>query len=152
MKKASYLLSVLFLMTLVVFTSCKDDKVEPTPLEEKTSLLTAGPFEVETVALAPEVDYSFTGPATITFSENGTYTLSGGDALPMVMSTGTSIPATGQWEFTDTTNLNKIALTSGSEEVILTVTSLTENGIVFSYPGAEPKPSDAVEVTVTANR
>ena len=151
MKRASHLLSVLFLMTLVVFTSCKDD-TEVDPLEEKTSLLTASPFTVSTVTLEPDVDYNFTGPATLTFTENGTYTLTGGDALPMVLSTGAAVPETGQWSFTDTENFNEITLTNGSESVVLTVTSLTENEIVFSYPGAEPKPTNEVEVTVTATR
>ncbi|WP_152425111.1 hypothetical protein [Nafulsella turpanensis] len=152
MKKASHLLSVLFLMALVIFTSCKDDTVEETPLEENTRILTAGPFEVSTVALDPAVDYNFTGTSTLTFSENGTYTITGGDALPMVLSTGASIPASGEWSFTDTENFNEITLVNGSESVELTVTSLTDNEIVFSYAGAEPKPTDEVEVTVTATR
>lgn len=154
MKKASHLLSILLLMTLVVFTSCKDDTDEVDPLEENTTLLTAEPFNVSTVTLEPDVDYNFTGPATLTFEETGTYTLSGGEYLPEVLNIAAPIPTNGTWSFTDTENFDEITLTSGSESVVLTLTSLTEDGLVFSYTGGEPKPieDNKVEVTVTATR
>ncbi len=154
MKKLSYLLSTLFLLTLVIFTSCKDDSSEPeeTLEEEQTRLLTSGAFTVDAVSLAGDTEFSFTGPTTITFSENNTFNITGFEALPSVFNAPEGNFASGTWEWKDATNFDEVTLTSGSDMVDLTITSLDDNNLVFNYPGAEPKPADEVEVTVTATR
>lgn len=152
MKRLSYLLSTLLLMTLVVFSSCKDDTVEETLEEQKNRQLTAGAFNVQTVTLDPSTDFSFTGPTTITFSANNTFTMAGYDALPSVAGAPEGNFSSGTWAWTDAQNFDEIRLTSGTDVVDLTITSLDDNNLVFTYLGAEPKPDDEVTVTVTATR
>lgn len=149
MKKASHLLSVLFLMILVVFTSCKDDAPKETLEQKNTRLLTEEAFTVNEVSLTGDVDYSYTGGTTITFSENNTFNVSGGEALPG-LGINVPFPASGDWSFTDKTNFDEITLTSGGEEVVLTLTTIDENNLVFSYDGVEVK--EDVNVTVNASR
>ena len=149
MKRLSYLLSTLLLMTLVVFTSCKDDTPEETLEQQKTRLLTAGAFNVDAVTLNPNTDFSFTGPTTITFSENNTFTIAGFESLPTVLAAPEGNFASGTWAWADTENFDEITLTSGSDAVDLTITSLDDNNLVFTYQGAEPKPTPENEVTVT---
>lgn len=152
MKRLSYLLSTLLLITLVVFTSCKDEAPEETLEQKQIRLLTAGAFNVQTVTLNPNTDYSFTGPTTITFSENNTFTIAGSESLPTPSSAPEGNFASGTWEWKDTTNFDEVTLTSGTDVVDFTITSLDDNNMVFTYQGAEPKPTDEVEVTVTATR
>lgn len=152
MKRTSYLLSILFILVLTVFASCKDDEVTETEEEAKTRLLTSGAFTVDEVSLGSG-DYTFQGPATINFEDNNTFTITGNEALPNPVSTPTdALPASGEWSFTDTQNFNAIALTSGGTTVDLTISTLSESDLVFRYQGAEPKPTDEVAVTVSASR
>lgn len=153
MKRLSYLLSTFLLMTLVVFSSCKDDTPEETLEQKQTRLLTAGAFNVQTVTLNPDTDYSFTGPTTITFSEsNNTFTIAGFESLPKPANAPEGNFASGTWEWKDATNFDEVTLTSGTDKLDIVITSLDENSMVFTYTGAEPKPGDEVAVTVTATR
>lgn len=153
MKRTSYLLSILFVLVLTVFASCKDDEVAETEAERKTRFLTSGgAFTVDEVTLGTG-EYTFEGPTAINFQANNTFTISGNDALPNPASDpNNALPASGTWAFTDMQNYNTIALTAGTTTVNLSITTLTESELVFRYTGAEPKPTDEVQVTVSASR
>lgn len=152
MKRTSYLLSILFLLVLTVFTSCKDDDEPETELDRKTRQLTSGAFTINEVTLGTG-DYAYDGSATINFQTNNTFTITGNDALPNPASDpNNSLPASGTWAFTDMQNYNAIALTSGNTTVNLSITTLSDSELVFRYTGAEPKPTDEVQVTVSASR
>lgn len=155
MKRFSYLLSTLLLLTLVVFSSCKDDTPDETLEEQKIRQLTAGAFTVDEVTLNPSTEFAYTAGSTIiTFSDNNTFTMAGYDALPTFLSAPEGNFSSGTWSWTDTQNYDEVRLTSGDDVVDLTITSLDDNNLVFTYQGAEPKPiaEDEVTVTVTATR
>lgn len=152
MKRLSYFLSILLLMTLVVFSACKDDEVAETLEQKQTRLLTSGPFTVSTVSLNPNTDWSFDGPTTLTFNaENKTFSVSGNTSLPMIAEPDVAFPASGSWAWKDTENFDEITLTSDSGSVDLTITNLGDNSLVFSYAGF-PVKGTAAEVTVVASR
>lgn len=152
MKRLSYFLSVLLLMTLVVFSACKDDEVAETLEEKQTRLLTSGAFTVNTVTLSPTTDWSFEGPTALTFNaENKTFSVSGNASLPMIAEPDVSFPASGTWVWKDTQNFDEITLTADGESVDLTITTLDDNSLVFSYPGFPSKGEPAV-VTVDASK
>lgn len=154
MKRTSYLLSILFLLVLTVFTSCKDDEQPESEQDRKTRQLTAGAFTVDEVSLAGSEEYTLDGTVTISFQTNNTFTITGNAALPNPTATPTDpMPASGTWEFTDTQNFNTIALTSDDGDTInLSITTLDDNNLDFRYSAAEPKPTDDVQVTVNASR
>lgn len=154
MKRTSYLLSILFLLVLTVFTSsCKDDGDPETEEDRKRRQLTTAPFTVNTVTIGSEEDETFEGPTTITFLNNNTFSISGNEALPNPASAPTNpLPASGEWAFTDTQNFNAIRLSSGNTTVNLSITTLSDTELVFRYTAAEPKPTDEVQVTVSASR
>lgn len=140
MKRISYLVTLVFLMGLTMF-SCKDDTQAETEEQKNTRILTAGPYTVNTVdgeALA--------GTVTITFnSANKTFSVSGGE-LPA------PFPASGSWAFSGT-DFKNITLTSGATTLALSVNTLTDNALIFTYPGSGVKPTDpTVTVTVSAKR
>lgn len=154
MKRTSYLLSILFLAVLTIFTACKDDGVPtPEPGEEETQHLTGGAWTVNSITLAPDnAAHSFEGPVTISFQENKTFTITGATELPNPTAAPTdNMPASGSWEWTND-NFNAISLTSGGTTVPLTITTLSESALTFTYAGAIPKPEDNVTVTVSATR
>ena len=150
MKRISYLLSLLLLMSLTLFTACKDDEGgdgTETPEQIKTRQLTDGPFTVSTVTKGGEA-VTLDGPVTITFNSNGTYAING--VLPSPH--GTTMPATGTWSFKDTQNFG-IVLNGGSDTVELTSVNIADNSLSFTYQGAGLKASDpAVPVVVNATR
>lgn len=152
MKRLSYFLSILLLVTLVVFSACKDDEVSETLEEKQTRLLTSGPFTVSAVTLNPDTQWSYDGPTSLTFNaENKTFSVSGNTALPMIAEPDINFPASGNWVWKDTQNFNEITLTAGSESVDLTITNLDDNNLVFTYAGFPAKNEPAV-VTVAASK
>lgn len=155
MKKVSYFLSLIFVMALAIFTSCKDDDnggpPDPTQEEIKTEQLTSSPFTVNVVEVNGE-DALDGQNITLTFREDGTYSISGGD-LPDPAPFGTDMPTSGNWSFTDTDNFNRITLTSGGTSVELNVTVLNDDEFVFQYTGAGVKEdSPNTTVVVEASR
>lgn len=152
MKRLSYLLSLLFLMNLTLFTACKDDdQPGPDPKtdeEVKTEQLTSGAFTVQEVTKGGENVTPATKP-TITFNSNGTYQITGELPTPQ----GATLGSSGEWKFTDTTNWGITLIPTGSEAVQLTSVTLTDSNLNFTYQGAGLKPSDpAVPVVVKATR
>lgn len=140
MKRISYLVTLVFLMGLTMF-SCKDDTQDETPEQKSTKILTAGPYTVATVdgeALA--------GTVTINFkSDNKAFSVSGGE-LPA------PFPSSGSWAFSGT-DFKNITLTSGGTTLPLTVNTLSDNALIFTYPGSGVKATDpTVTVTVSAKR
>jgi hypothetical protein len=153
MKSISYALSLLLLIGLSVFSSCKDDTTEETEEQRVTRQLTSGIFTVTEVSLAPDTEYNFEGPATINFSDNNTFVIEGAESLPNPGSTAdTALPEAGTWSFTDTQNHNQLRLSSSGSSVDITIISLDDTELVFEYLGAEPKPEDEVRVKVRASR
>lgn len=152
MKRTSYLLSILFLLVLTLFTSCKDDDAPETEEDRKRRQLTSAPFTVNTVTIDSEEDTSFEGPTTITFQNSNTFSISGNTALPDARSTSEPLPSSGEWAFTDQQNFNTIALTADGATVDLTIITLSDSELVFSYTGAGTKAEDEVQVTVSASR
>lgn len=153
MKRTSYLLSILFLLVLTVFTSCKDDEQPETEADKKTRQLTSGAYTVDEVTLAGSEEYTLDGTVTISFQTNNTFTITGNAALPNPTATPTEpMPASGEWAFTDTQNFNSIALTSDGNTINLSVITLDDNNFDFRYDAAEPKPTDNVQVTVRSSR
>lgn len=147
MKRLSYLVTLVFLMGLTLF-SCKDDEAPETTEQKNTRLLTSGPFTVATVDRG-EGPVAPTGTVTISFNEtNKTYSVTGADNLPA------PFPASGSWVFTDQTNFNRITLTGGDNQTqALTITELTENALTFTYQASGVKPTDpTIPVTVKATR
>ena len=153
MKRVTYLLSLILLMSFAVLTSCKDDEATPPPEETeeeiKTGQLTAGDFDVTSVEVGGEV-VEEDSPVTLTFAEGGAYTIAGGN-LPEPY--GTDLPASGTWAFTDETNFDEITLSSGDAEVVLDIIELDDDSLIFQYDGAGVKDTDpATTVEVTAIR
>lgn len=153
MKSISYALSLLLLIGLSVFTSCKDDTTEETEEQRVIRQLTSGAFTVTEVSLIPDTEFNFEGPATINFSDNKTFVIEGAESLPNPSSTaGTALPGAGTWSFTDTQNYNQLSLSASGSTVDITIISLDDHELVFEYLGAEPKPEDEVTVRVRASR
>lgn len=155
MKKASYYLSLIFVMTLAIFTSCKDDDnggtTDPTQEEIKTEQLTSSPFTVDVLEMDGE-DALDGQNITLDFQESGSYSITGG-TLPDPAPFGTTMPASGTWAFSDTDNFNRITLTSGGTSVELNVTVLNDDELVFQYAGAGVKEdSPNTTVVVEASR
>lgn len=151
MKRISYLLSILFLLVLTVFTSCKDDEQSESEADRKTRQLTSGAFTVDEVTLADNEEYTVDGTVSIRFNSNTEFTVSGNAALP-TPSGADAFPASGNWAFTDTQNFNTIALTSGGNTINLSIVTLDDNNFDFRYAAAEPKPTDNVQATVRSSR
>lgn len=151
MKRTSYLLSILFLLVLTVFTSCKDDEQPESEQDRKTRQLTTEAFTVTEVTLAGSEEYTVDGTVTIRFNTNTNFTVTGNAALP-TPTEADAFPASGTWAFSDTQNFNTIVLTSGSNTINLTVVTLDDNNFDFRYDAAEPKPTDNVQATVRSSR
>ena len=154
MKRISYLLSLMLLMGLTLFTACGKDAPKPnekTPEELKTEQLTSAAFTISSVKKGEET-VTIDPAAVITFKSDGTYSLTNGSNLPTPV--GSTMAATGTWVFKDKDNFDEITLTpTGSAAIELTTVSLTDNSLTFSYPGVGVKAeSEPVTVAVTATR
>lgn len=154
MKKTSYLLSMLFLVVLTIFSACKPDGPDPeeeTAEEKATRQLTESAFNVNTVTLSPDADYSFEGPVAINFQENNTFTISNSAELPNPAITPTNpLPASGTWAFSGG-GFSAITLSADGTDIALSITTLDDTNLNFQYAGVEPKDNE-VTVTVNASR
>lgn len=154
MKRVTYFFSLILLVSLTtVFTSCSDDSGGGTETTEqiRTKQLTSGDYTVVSVERdGSAVDLE--SPVILSFNDNGTYSITGGD-LP-APDGATAMPASGNWSFTDQTNFDDITLTSeSSPNVVLTISILEDDELVFQYEGAGLKAGDpAATIEVTASR
>ncbi|EMR00806.1 hypothetical protein [Cesiribacter andamanensis] len=138
---------ITLVMVLAVFTACK--KEDPETDQQRNTRLISKTWRVNTVTLDPQEDYSLSGETvTVTFNSNGSYTINTPAALPKMRTPNEAIPASGSWQFVGSA-YDRVRLTSGSTTLELAITSLTDNALTVTYPGAEPKATD--EVTVTVN-
>ncbi len=153
MKKLSYLLSLLFLMTLTVFTSCKDDEGDnppaPTAQETKAKQL-AGTWTVTNVT-RPGVTGNVIEDGqtvTLTFTEDGTYSATNTDVMP---GETPAFPSGTTWAWPNTTSTNSIVITPGN--VNFNALNVTDNSLTFTYTTQDAKSQGAdVNVTVTATK
>ena len=141
---------VLMLALFCVMASC--DKEEPlTEQQKKTNMLTSKPWNITNVAVTGTNTYSYTsGASTIKFNQDGTYAVTGAASLPENRNPYGAFPAAGNWAFASPTNFNTIVLTAGANTTNLTVTTLSDNSLIFSYDAALGKAANEVSATVTA--
>lgn len=152
MTKIKNLLVLMLLLVLGALSACGDD--DETEQQIKTRQLSNDdkPWNITAVDVVGTGDYDYiSGTSTITFKSGGSYTLTNPVNLPEIRDPFGNFPATGTWAFASPTNLNSLVLTptSGSP-ITLTITSLTDNALVFEYPGALGKAENQVSVKVTA--
>ena len=151
----SKLTNMLVLMLALFFVMASCDKEEPlTEQQKKTNMLTSKPWNITNVAVTGTNTYSYTsGASTIKFNQDGTYAVTGAGSLPENRNPYGAFPAGGNWAFASATNFNTIVLTptgAGANTINLTVTTLSDNSLVFSYDAALGKAANEVSATVTA--
>ena len=148
MKKLSYLLSLLLLMTMTVFTSCKDDEDGPvlkTPAQEAAEKL-IGTYTV-TSATRDDVAVDLEGQTvTLTFNAEedgtgGTFTSNNAGVLPG----DTDLPASGTWAWSGA-NFNAVVV--GGKTLNFT-TPLGASPTTFTYTGTDAKGNFTARVTAT---
>ena len=140
MKKLSYLLSLLLLMTMTVFTSCKDDEpvIDDNPVQDRMDLI-AGTHTV-TAATYPGGSVDLTGQTvTLTFTAAGVYTGANTDVLPG------DFPASGTLTIPNADNLNSARIGTTN----INITSVTATGMTFTYQATDPKINEGAPFTVT---
>ena len=141
MKRISYLFSLLFLMTFVAFTSCKteEDPDPIDPVEERLALID-GTHTVTSVSAQPGGPVDLDGQVvTLTFTETGVYTGTNTDVLPG------DFPASGTLTIPNASNLNAARIGT----LNINITSVTANGMTFTYQATDPKINGGAPFTVT---
>ena len=147
MKFKNILLSFLTLSILVFGCKKSDD---PSPEEQQTKKLTKT-WTITSVTLSPSTDYSYNSTVTYTFGSDKTFTATNAEALPFAASPFREMPTSGTWAFEEGSNFEKVVLTDASnDKVTLTIMALDDNNLTVTYPGAEPKETNLVTVTVKA--
>lgn len=148
----------LFVLTLVlalgVFSACKDTAPSETEQQKNTRLLSKT-WSITDVTVTGSDAYDYvTGTSTITFNENGSYTITNPqgreDNLPEIRDPYGFFPTSGQWEFTSATSFNAITLTAGTTTINLTNVNIGESTLRFDYLGALGKAENEVSVSVNA--
>lgn len=147
MTKLKTLFLLMLVMALGIVTACDDESGE-TEQEMKNRQLSKT-WVVNNVTLAPTTDFSLgSETVTFTFTSSGSYSTSANvEALPNMASPFAPIPTSGSWQFVGN-SFNQIRLTSGTTNLLLDITALTDNSLAFTYAGAEPKATDPVTVAV----
>lgn len=153
MTKINNLLVLMLVMVLGVFiTACGDDSPSETEQQIKTRQLSKA-WKIADVTVTGTGDYQYTpNSSTITFTATN-YTIGSPANLPEVRSPFGDFPASGTWKFASPTNFNSVVLTpsnSAASPITLTIITLTDNSLVFEYPGALGKAENEVSVRVTA--
>lgn len=152
MTKTKNLLVLMLVMALGIVTACGGSDEKETEQQVKTRQLSKT-WNITNVELVSGTgDYSYqSGASTITFNKEQNYTITGQEALPYARPYAPI--SAGTWAWNSTTNLNAITLTPSSSAVTpinLSVTTLTDNSLIFEYPGALGKAENQVTVRVTA--
>lgn len=152
MTKINNLLVLMLVMVLGVFiTACGDDSPTETEQQIKTRQLSKV-WKIADVTITGTGDYEYTpNSSSITFTASN-YTVGSPELLPEVRSPFGKFPASGTWQFASPTNFNSVVLTpenSSFSPITLTIITLTDNSLVFDYPGALGKAENEVSVRVT---
>lgn len=153
MTKIKNLFVLMLVIALGVFTACGDDSPTETEQQRKTRQL-SNTWNITAVEVSGTGEYDYTSGSTITFTATN-YTISGGENLPEVRNPFGSFPASGTWQWANTTNFSSVTLTpttGATSPITLTIITLEDNSLVFSYPGAIGKAENEVTATVTATR
>ncbi|AHM59526.1 hypothetical protein D770_06315 [Flammeovirgaceae bacterium 311] len=153
MSNLKNLLVMALFLALGVLSACGgDDPTEETEQQVKTRQLSKN-WNITSVAVTGTNDYSYTsGASSIQFRNDNSYTVGSPANLPEVRTPYGDFPASGSWAFASATNFNSIVLTptGGTGTIPLTITTLSDNSLVFTYNGALGKAENEVGVTVTA--
>lgn len=112
-------LTVLLCLSLVIYSSCKKDPVEPTEIEIKTALLKGSAWIMQGVKV-DDVVLDLYKDMNISFTEDGKYTSVKG---------GVIWPASGTWKFKD--EEAKIIVREDNLEIGLD--ALTEKSMTISF-------------------
>ncbi len=151
MKRISYLFSLLFLMTFVVFTSCKDDEpvVEQETEQDRKARQLAGTWNVTNVSRPGVNGNAIEGETvTLTFTEEGTYSATNADVMP---GETPAFPSGNSWAWPNTTSTNSIVITPGN--VNFNALNVSATSLSFSYTTQDAKSQGAdATVTVTASK
>lgn len=151
MTKIKNLFVLMLVLALGIFSACDDDTTELTEQQKKTKMLAGDgskAWKISSVDVGANQDYAYAGDATITFTTNNTYTISGEESLPYAR-TPYAVLGSGSWAFpSGGTNFNSVILSP--QDVTLTIITLEDSKLVFSYPAAIGKAENAVTATVTA--
>jgi hypothetical protein len=140
---------VLYTLVLVLglFSACK--KEDPETDQQRNTRQISKAWRVSGVTLDPQEDYSLGGETVIvTFTSTGSFTIQQAGALPNMREPFQELPSSGSWQFVGN-DFSRIRLTSGTTVLEATISNLTDNSMTLTYPGAEPKATDPVTVTVT---
>ena len=145
MKRISYLFSLLFLMTFVLFTSCKKEE-EPTPptdlqlaIEQLTGTWNVTAIDRDGTAV------EFTTTPTLTFGATS-YSATGADVYP-----GDSpvFPSTGTWAFaSEEKPFNQIIISPAN--VNFNNVNLSNTALSFTYTTQDEK-SQGEDIVVTVH-
>lgn len=153
MTKTKNLLVLMLVLALGVFTACGDDSPKETEQQVKTRQLSKT-WNITAVDVTGSGDYDYTsGQSKIEFTSGGNFTVTNPARLPEIRNPFGVFPAAGTWVFANTTSFNSLTLTptSGSATPLtLTIIELTDNSLIFEYPGALGKAENQVSVRVTA--
>ncbi|WP_224996485.1 hypothetical protein [Cesiribacter sp. SM1] len=155
MSKLNNLLVLALILALGIMSACKDEAPQETDQQVKTRQLNnnGNPWNITSVAVTGTNDYSYTsGASKIQFRDNNSFSVTAPANLPENRSPYGEFPASGTWAFASATNLNSIVLTAGTTTIPLTITTLSDNSLVFTYDGALDKAENEVDVTVTAQQ
>lgn len=152
--KIKNLFVLMLVLALGIVSACKDEAPSETEQQKNTRLLSKT-WSITDVSVTGSDAYDYvTGTSTITFTENGTYTITNPqgreDNLPEIRSPYGFFPTSGQWEFTSATTFNAITLTAGTTTINLTNVNIGESTLRFDYLGALGKAENEVSVAVSA--
>ena len=150
MKKLSYLLSLLLLMTMIVFTSCKKD---PDPVLKTDAQNAAeklvGTYTVTNVTRSDDATVDLEGQTvTLTFAAKddgtgGTFTSTNAGVLPG----DADLPASGTWAWSGS-NFKAVVINGTT----LNFTSaLGASPTIFTYAATDAKGNFTATVTATKN-
>ncbi len=145
-KNAHYLI----LITAILFTACKKGGDDPDPKDEKIGELSATWNVTEITAGAEDID--LTGVTTaITFTTAKSYTISNFSGWETLnLNNSEVLKASGTYDLNSTLD---VVVLDGIAENKLTLITLSDTALKFSYASNYPKPaSDAQTITVTASR